>query len=109
MGQCNKYYAYGAGVWPRLNPESLIYIIIIIFVVVASQIIITVYNTYIDVMCLSWKCQRCLSLRRHTDMGMNDKRFLFVFYVILIVLNLLDKDRRMYSSCKILNVLSFII
>jgi len=42
-------------------------------------------------------------------MGMNDKRFLFVFYVILIVLNLLDKDRRMYSSCKILNVLSFII
>ena len=54
---------------------------------------------------VSWKCQRCLSLRRHVDVGMNDRRVLFVFYVI--VLNLLDEGRHMYSSCKILSIVIY--
>ena len=43
-------------------------------------------------MCLSQKCQSCLSLKSHTDIGMNDKCFLFVLDVM--GLNLLDEGRR---------------
>ena len=42
-------------------------------------------------MCLSRKRQRCLSLKGHTDIGMNDLRFLFV--LVVLVVNLLDEGR----------------
>ena len=48
----------------KYKTKSLIYIIIIIEVV-ASQ---TIYRHIMNVTCLSWKCQKCLLLRRHTDM-----------------------------------------
>ena len=37
---------------------------------------------------------RCLSLKSHTDIGMNDTRCLFVFNVM--VLTLLDEGRKVY-------------
>ena len=69
--------------------KILIYIIIIIIVVVATQKTIQI----ITVTCLSWQCQRCVSLRS-TDMVMNDKRFLFVLDVI--VLHLLDELKHVF-------------
>ena len=40
-----------------------------------------------------------MSLRNHTDIGINEPRFLFVLDVM--VLNLLDEGRRAYSLCRI--------
>ena len=50
--------------------------------------------------------RQAFDIEHRTDMGVNDKRFLFVLNVI--VLTLMNKFRKMHSPCKTC-VLSFIV
>ena len=67
--------------------------------VVLLQIKETKYSIYTQY-------HRCISFKSRTDIGMNESRFLFV--LDMIVRNLLDEGRRMYSLYRMC-VLSLII
>ena len=78
--------------------------------VVASQIINTAHK--MNVRCLSWKRQRCLSSKSHIDMGTNDQHFIFL--MVVVVLNVLDETRsiychKIYQYCHLYFELLFIV